>query len=120
MIQITSLPVDLLPLKHIPSDFKPPIATMLSYDRPLDVSIIASPLPLHQACAVKTVFRVYLNNLSVALICHSTRMVLLEQHDNCPKELFDYLIAFESRNYYKNNFLKQSYLELDIRKISKR
>jgi hypothetical protein len=79
-------------------------------------------LPLHharKAYSVRTVFRVYLGNLTVALMSPSSRVVLLEHHDTAPRELSDYLIGFHKRSTYKHDLTKLNHLEYVLEKIRK-
>ena len=90
----------------------------LASDIPLVVSEIASPLP-KRCPSHRTLFRLWYNNTTVALLSASAGVIMVEVHEGVPEALADYLLEFKNRNQREYDLTIVKYFQHFLKKMEK-
>lgn len=96
-----------------------PIAMGSKSPHQLIVSEVATPVPrsTSDGASEKTLFRLWYNSTSVALLSSSVDVLLLENHEGIPAKLSEYVLRFNLENFYQYDLTKLSHLQHVVKKI---
>ena len=89
-------------------------------DLPLVVSELATPTPNTIVnYNATTIFRLWYNNNTVAVLTENACVILLEKNERIPSNLETYIMDFQNKNHSKFNLSKISHFQHVIKKMRK-